>query len=53
MHRSTPRFARPMATLATALLMPLVLQFSPMDGNSLPAPIAAQVTTGAPQSQPA
>jgi hypothetical protein len=53
MHISPPRFARSMATLTMVLLVPLILHVSPMDGNALPAPIAATTTTGAPPSQPA
>ncbi len=53
MRSPSPRFARSMETLVVAVLVPLILHFSPLDGTSLPAPIAAHATLGAPLSQPA
>jgi hypothetical protein len=40
--------AASLTTLATALLMPLVLNLSPVDGNPLPSPLAATAADGVP-----
>jgi hypothetical protein len=55
MTRFTTPFAASLTTVAITLVMPLILNVTPIStgssATSLPTPVAAQATIGAPPSQ--